>query len=106
MDYKIFSYIAGLAVAYLLISFRYNKEIKIRYKWIQKRLKKGVWKFPLALFFILNISMMLSQLIFGLVSNDNLVKPFLYSFFYLMFFMIFLFKYFYEILGGKRKWRL
>jgi len=99
-------YIAGFILAYGLIYWRYNKEIKIRLKWMEKRLKNGNWKFIIALIGTLYLSIVLINLVFGSVSDDFIIKPFFVGFFLLLFFMIFLFKYFYEIIGGKRKWKL
>jgi len=104
LDFTFF--VIGLLISYTLINWRYKKEMKIRLKWINKRLKKGKWKFPLALFFVLYISSVFINLIFSMVSNDFIFKPFFISFFFILFFMLFFFKLFYEIIGGKREWKM
>jgi hypothetical protein len=98
--------LVGFTLAYGLIYWRYDKEIKIRLKWMEKKLKKGRWKFPLALFIVLNLAMAFVRTIFSIVSDDFFFKPFMHSFFLLLFFTLFLFKFFYEIIGGKREWKI
>lgn len=106
MDYWWIFYIIGFFCAYALVNWRYKKEINIRLKWMNKKFKKGKWKFPLTIFFIFNLSMALTRLIFGMVSNNFFLKPFFDGFFFILFFTILLYKQFYEIIGGKRKWKL
>jgi hypothetical protein len=106
MDTFWITYPAGFILSYALINWRYKKEINIRLKWMNEKFKKGKWKFPLAIFFIFNLSMVLIRLIFGMVPNDFFLKPFFYGFFLIIFFTILLFKHFYEIVGGKREWKL
>jgi hypothetical protein len=106
MDTFWITYPAGFILSYALINLRYKKEIKIRLEWMNKTLEKSKWKFPLAMFFILNLSIVLTRLIFGMVSDNFFLKPFFIGFFLIAFFTILLFKHFYEIVGGKREWKL
>lgn len=107
MDYlSLILYAAGFLLAYAIILFRYKKELNLRLKWMNKRLKKGKWKFPLALFACLYLAITIINLIFITVSDNDFIKPFFISFCFVPLFIIFLFKFFYEIIGGKREWKL
>ena len=109
IPYDIVFFLLGGLVGYGFVLWRYRKEIDIRLKWMTKKLvkkKKGNWKIILAIFITANIASTIVSLIFGIVPGNYLFKPFFYSLFVIPIFVIFLYKYFYEIIGGKREWKL
>lgn len=61
---------------------------------------------PVAFIFILNLATMISRMVFSMVPRDFLLGPFLYAMYIPFLFTIFFFKFFYEIIGGKREWKL
>jgi antibiotic biosynthesis monooxygenase (ABM) superfamily enzyme len=99
----------GSLIAFLFVYWRYNKEMKIRNKWMAKKLAKGKkanWKIILAIFIAFNIASLITNLTFSVVSDNYILKPFFCALFVIPLFVIILFKYFYEIIGGKREWKL
>jgi hypothetical protein len=109
IPYEILFFLLGGAVAYIFVHWRYRKEMDIRLKWMKKILvkkKKGNWKIIVAVMVTLNISTSLIKLIFSTVPDNYFLKPFFYSLFVIPIFVLLLFKHFYEIIGGKREWKL
>lgn len=109
IPYDILLFLLGSLIAYIFIHWRYKKEIDIRLKWMTKRLvkkKKGNWKMIAAVIITLNISISIIRLIFFAVSDTYFLKSFFTPLCALLIFTILFFKYFYEIIGGKREWKL
>ena len=101
--------IVGFLLAYALFFWRYNKELNIRSKWMSKTLNgkgKGRWKYPLALIIALELSFAITTTIFGIVPDTFIFKSFFISFCFVPFFILLIYKFFYEMIGGKRKWKL
>ena len=104
--FNIFLFCLGLIVAYFFIQWRYKSEMNVRYKWMNKRLKKGKWKMILAMVVACYLAFALGDVVFAIMPNSFILKPFFYAIFVAPLFTLFLYKYFYEVLGGKRKWKL
>jgi hypothetical protein len=103
---ELFFIIISIFFTFLILNWRYGKELDLRLKWMRKRLKSGRWKMFLGIVFTLNIAIMITRLVFSNVPDDFSLKIALVSSYTMIIFSLLFFKYFYEIIGGKRPWKL
>ena len=96
----------GIIITSSLVYWKYNKEMSVRDEWIKKKLKKGKWKRILAMVVSCYFSFIIGDLVFYIMPNSFILKPFFYAMFVVSLFTLFYSKYFYEMLGGKRIWKL
>jgi len=104
INYGIFA--LGIIVTSSLVFWRYNKEMTVRDEWIKKKLKEGKWKRFLAMVASCYFAFIIGDLVFYIMPNSFILKPFFYAMFVVPLFTLFYAKYFYEILGGQRQWKI